>query len=148
LPAPGGAPSAPPTPPPPPTPTPTAGTIPPTPTDVAAPPPNALRTASGLASRVLTPGRGTRRPGPNDRVTVHYSGWTTDGHRFDSSVERGQSAMFPVSGVIPGFAEGLQLMVEGEHRRVWIPESLAYGGRAGAPAGMLVFDIELIRIEP
>lgn len=122
--------------------------LPTTPPDVAAPPPNAIRSASGLASRVLTPGRGTRRPGPTDRVTIHYSGWTTDGRRFDSSVERGEPATFPVNGVIAGFAEGLQLMVEGESRRLWIPESLAYQGRPNAPQGMLVFDIDLIRIEP
>lgn len=142
------APAPTPTPPSPPPQPATPPTIPLTPGDVAAPPPTATRQVSGLASRVLAAGRGTRRPGPNDRVTVHYAGWTTDGHRFDSSWERGQPATFPVNGVIPGFAEGLQLMVEGERRRLWIPESLAYGGRPGPPRGMLVFDVELIRIEP
>jgi protein-disulfide isomerase len=121
---------------------------PPTPPDVAAPPPSATRTATGLATRVLAPGSGTQRPGPHDRVVVHYAGWTTDGRSFDESYTRGEPPTFPVDGVIAGFAEALQLMVVGERRRVWIPESLAYGGRAGAPAGMLVFDIELVRIEP
>jgi peptidylprolyl isomerase len=119
----------------------------PAPPSVSAPPANATRTASGLAYLVLAPGRGTRRPGQTDRVEVHYSGWTTDGRMFDSSVTRGASATFPVSGVIAGFAEALQLMVEGQRLRVWIPERLAYEGRPGRPAGMLVFDIELLRIE-
>lgn len=121
--------------------------VPPTPTDVAAPPANAQREASGLASRVLVAGTGSRHPGPNSRVVVHYTGWTSDGAVFDSSRTRGQPATFPVSGVIAGFAEGIRLMVEGETRRIWVPESLAYQGRRARPAGMLVFDIELVRIE-
>jgi peptidylprolyl isomerase len=117
------------------------------PPDVAAPPPDADVTASGLASRVLQAGTGTAHPSATDRVTVHYTGWTTDGERFDSSRERGEPATFPLNGVIAGWTEGVQLMVEGEHRRFWIPESLAYMGRPGRPAGMLVFDVELIAIE-
>lgn len=118
------------------------------PPDVAAPPADAERTASGLASKQLRPGTGTTHPGPTDRVTVHYVGWTTDGRRFDSSIERNRPATFPLNGVIRGWTEGVQLMVEGERRRFWIPAELAYGEnpRPGAPAGMLVFDIELIRI--
>lgn len=116
-----------------------------TPTDVAAPPATARREASGLASRVLAAGTGTRHPSASSHVVVHYSGWTTDGQLFDSSRTRGEPATFPVDGVIPGFSEALQLMVEGEQRRVWIPEDLAYRG-SHAPFGMLVFDIELIRI--
>ncbi len=80
-------------------------------------------------------------------MTVHYTGWTTDGKMFDSSVVRGQPASFPLNQVIRGWTEGLRLMVEGEKRRLWIPEKLAYGGRAGAPQGMLVFDVELISIQ-
>ncbi|GAB4110737.1 MAG: hypothetical protein OHK0013_46630 [Sandaracinaceae bacterium] len=117
-----------------------------TPDDVAAVPANAQRTASGLASRVLRPGTGTRHPTAESVVEVHYSGWTTDGNMFDSSVTRGEPAQFPLNGVIAGWTEGVQLMVEGERRRFWIPESLAYQGRPGAPAGMLVFDVELLRI--
>ena len=79
-------------------------------------------------------------------MTVHYSGWTTDGKMFDSSVTRGQPATFPLDGVIGGWTEGVQLMVEGEKARFWIPEKLAYKGER-APYGMLVFDIELIKIE-
>ena len=119
----------------------------PAPPDVAAPPPDAQKTASGLASKVLTPGTGTRHPRPNSRVTVHYTGWTTDGKMFDSSVTRGQTIAFGLDQVIPGWTEGVQMMVEGEKRRLWIPERLAYAGAPGAPAGMLVFDVELIKIE-
>jgi len=118
------------------------------PPDVADIPPYAVRTASGLASYAIRPGTGTTHPTANDRVSVHYSGWTTDGNMFDSSVERGEPATFPLSAVIAGWTEGVQLMVEGERRRLWIPEDLAYGGRPGAPQGMLVFDVELLRIVP
>ena len=75
---------------------------------------------------------------------MHYTGWTTDGKMFDSSVMRGQPATFPLNRVIPGWTEGLQLMVVGEKRRFWIPEKLAYQGKEGAPKGMLVFDVELL----
>lgn len=118
----------------------------PAPSDVGAVPADATRTESGLASRVLTPGTGTTHPTAASRVRVHYTGWTTDGHMFDSSRTRGEPAEFPLSGVIAGWTEGVQLMVEGERRRFWIPENLAYQGRPGAPAGMLVFDVELLRI--
>jgi len=117
---------------------------------VAAPPADAEKTASGLAKKVLQPGTGTEKPGPRDRVTVHYTGWTTDGRMFDSSVKRGQPATFPLNGVIKGWTEGLQLMVQGEKARFWIPAELAYGEtpqRPGAPAGMLVFDVELLSLE-
>jgi len=80
-------------------------------------------------------------------VTVHYTGWTTDGQMFDSSVARGEPAQFGLDQVIPGWTEGLQLMVEGERRRFWIPARLAYEGQPGRPQGVLVFDIELIRID-
>ncbi|MEO6212583.1 MAG: FKBP-type peptidyl-prolyl cis-trans isomerase [Vicinamibacterales bacterium] len=119
----------------------------PAPADVASVPADATRTSSGLASRVLGAGRGTRHPRPNSKVTVHYTGWTTDGQMFESSVQRGESISFDLDGVIPGWTEGVQMMVEGEKRRFWIPEALAYKGAPGSPAGMLVFDIELIRIE-
>src|SRR3954463_4916323 len=115
------------------------------PPDVAAPPANATKTASGLATRVLTPGKGTDHPPKEDVVTIHYTGWKSDGSMFDSSVTRGKPSSFPVNRVIAGFSEGLQLMVPGEKRRLWIPESLAYKG-AREPKGMLVFDIELLDI--
>jgi peptidylprolyl isomerase len=116
------------------------------PADVKAPPADAKRTSSGLAYMVLTPGIGTRHPKKVDEVTVHYTGWTTDGRMFDSSVARGKPATFPLDHVIPGWTEGVQLMVEGEKTRFWIPERLAYQGKQ-APYGMLVFDVELIKIQ-
>jgi len=116
------------------------------PPDVAAPPADAEVTDSGLSSKVLTEGTGTVHPDAWDTVTVHYTGWTTDGKMFDSSVSRGQPATFALNRVIPGWTEGVQLMVIGEKRRFWIPEDIAYGGRPGAPAGMLVFDVELLEI--
>ena len=120
----------------------------PPPPDVAAAPPDAIVTASGLASKVLTPGRGTERPTAASTIKVHYSGWTTDGQMFDSSVVRGEPTSFGVTRVIRGWTEGVQLMVKGEKRRFWIPAGLAYGDnpRAGAPRGLLVFDVELLEI--
>jgi peptidylprolyl isomerase len=116
---------------------------------VKSPPLDAEKTASGLASKVLTPGKGKEKPTAEDTVKVHYTGWTTDGVKFDSSVDRGQPAQFPLRGVIKGWTEGVPLMVEGEKRRFWIPGDLAYGdtpARPGAPAGTLVFDVELLSI--
>jgi len=117
------------------------------PADVAEPPKDAEFTASGLASKVLTVGTGSEKPAAEDTVEVHYTGWTTDGEMFDSSVERGEPAKFPLNRVIAGWTEGLQLMVSGEKRRFWIPQDLAYKGRPGPPAGMLVFDVELLSIK-
>lgn len=118
-----------------------------TPKDVAKPPRAAKKTDSGLRYMVLNPGTGADHPGATSKVTVHYSGWTTDGKLFDSSVMRGEPSSFGLNQVIAGWTEGLQLMVPGETTRFWIPEELAYGGRPGKPAGMLVFDVELISID-
>ena len=79
-----------------------------------------------------------------DKVKVHYTGWTTDGKMFDTSLERGQPISFPLTGVIEGWTEGVQLMTIGEKMRFWIPERLAYKGKD--PKGMLVFDVELLAI--
>jgi peptidylprolyl isomerase len=117
------------------------------PTDVKAPPDDAKKTSTGLAYRVLKPGTGARNPAAWSRVTVHYTGWTTDGKMFDSSVIQGKPVTFELNSVVPGWTEGVALMVEGERTRFWIPENLAYKGEAGQPRGMLVFDIELVRIE-
>ena len=124
-------------------------TMPETPADVKAAPADASKTASGLASKVLTPGKGGDKPAAEDTVTVHYSGWTTDGKLFDSSVKRGSPASFPLNGVIKGWTEGLQLMEVGEKRRFWIPADLAYGEDPGGgrPGGTLVFDVELLSIK-
>jgi FKBP-type peptidyl-prolyl cis-trans isomerase len=120
------------------------------PSDVEAVPKGAKKTASGLAYRILSHGKGKVHPKAENTVEVHYSGWTTDGKMFDSSVTRGQPATFPLSGVIKGWTEGVQLMVVGDKARFWIPGALAYGDtptRPGAPTGMLVFDIELLDIK-
>lgn len=122
--------------------------MPETPKDVAAAPADAKTTASGLSSKVLEKGKSEIHPKATDTVTVHYSGWTTDGKLFDSSVKRGKPSSFPLNGVIAGWTEGVQLMVEGEKRRFWIPAKMAYGENPGGgmPGGLLVFDIELIKI--
>ena len=117
------------------------------PPNVAAAPPRANRTASGLAYLMLAPGTGTTHPSPTSRVTVHYTGWTTDGKMFDSSRKRGRKATFPLNRLIAGWTEGLQLMVVGAHYRFWIPERLAYKGSPNKPQGVLVFDIELFAIQ-
>src|SRR2546427_9527535 len=114
------------------------------PPDVAAPPADAVKTPSGLASKVITPGTGKTHPTPADIVTVHYTGWKTDGSMIDSSVLRGKPSTFPLNGVIKGWTEGVQLMVDGEKRRFWIPDTLAYKGQSQRPQGMLGFDVELI----
>ena len=116
------------------------------PEDVAGPPGDAEKLPDGLASKVLKKGTGTQKPTPTSTVTVHYTGWTTDGRMFDSSAG-GAPASFPLSQVIRGWTEGVGLMVVGEKRRLWIPQDLAYQGRPGAPAGMLVFDVELLAIQ-
>ena len=118
------------------------------PPDVAAPPPEARSTPSGLYYKVIKAGAGTRRPAARDSVTVHYSGWTTAGELFDSTVVKGTPVTLDLNNVIRGWTEGLQLMVEGERTRFWIPEKAAYRGERGKPRGMLVFDIDLITIEP
>lgn len=119
----------------------------PPPPDVAAPPADAIVTASGLASKVITPGMSNVRPEARSRVRVHYTGWTTDGKTFDSSVSRGEPIEFSLQGVIAGWTEGLQLMVVGEKRRLWIPPHLAYNNAPGTPQGTLVFDVELLGVQ-
>jgi peptidylprolyl isomerase len=125
----------------------TTGSVPPAPEDVAAAPSDAQVTASGLASKVIEAGGGKEHPGKTDVVKVHYTGWTTDGKMFDSSLTKGKPASFPLDKVIAGWTEGVQLMVAGETRRFWIPEALAYKGASGRPAGTLVFDVKLISFD-
>ncbi|HEX4346283.1 MAG TPA: FKBP-type peptidyl-prolyl cis-trans isomerase [Vicinamibacterales bacterium] len=118
------------------------------PADVAAPPADAKKTASGIAYKVLTPGDGGRHPSPSSIVTVNYSGWQqANGVLFDSSYLHGEPAQFPLNGVIKGWTEGVALMVEGEKTRFWIPDDLAYKGQPSRPQGMLVFDVELLKIQ-
>ena len=98
---------------------------------------------------MLRQGTGFRKPDGLREVLVHYTGWTTDGKMFDSSIPRGRPSTFALNQVIKGWTEGVQLMVEGEKTRFWIPGELAYGdkpSRPGSPAGDLVFDIELLKL--
>ena len=118
----------------------------PVPSDVAAPPADATTTKSGLATKVLQPGTGTIHPGKDEVVTLDYSGWTTDGKMFDSSVVRGRPVTIQVKKLLPGFSEGVEMMVVGETRRLWIPQSLAYKGQQNRPQGMLVFDVTLVEL--
>ena len=108
--------------------------------------PGVTTTASGLQYEVLTPGTGPK-PKPNQTVKVHYHGTLIDGTVFDSSVQRGEPIEFPVTGVIPGWVEALQLMPVGSKWKLFIPQNLAYGPRATGkiPAGSaLVFEVELL----
>ena len=118
-----------------------------TPADLTAPPADAETLRSGLATKVLKPGTGTRHPNRRSTVVVNYSGWTTEGRMFDSTILRGQPAQFPLDRVIKGWTEGIPLMVEGEVRRFWIPAKLAYADQPEMPQGMLIFDVELVAIK-
>lgn len=120
------------------------------PADVEAPPADAITTSSGLAFKILREGSGDQHPTASSSVEVHYTGWMTNGEMFDSSVVRDETITFPLNGVIQGWTEGVQTMVEGEKKRFWIPGDLAYGdrpSRPGMPYGMLVFDVDLIAIK-
>jgi FKBP-type peptidyl-prolyl cis-trans isomerase len=112
------------------------------PPDVAAPPKDAHVTPSGLASKMLRVGISSTHPSPQSRVSVRYTGWTTDGKMFENS----EFSLTPLSQLIPGWVEGLQLMVVGEKRRFWIPAELAYAKFPDRPQGMLVFDVELLAV--
>lgn len=110
---------------------------------------NVRETTSGLQYVVEKEGEGAQ-PKPEDEVTVHYTGRLLDGTVFDSSVNRGEPATFPLNRVIPGWTEGVQLMKEGAKYTFFIPSDLAYGpqGIPGAipPHSTLIFDVELIKV--
>jgi len=109
-----------------------------------------VQTKSGLQYMVLKEGTGAK-PGPTDEVTVHYTGKLLDGTVFDSSVDRGEPATFPLDRVIAGWTEGLQLMSEGSEYRFFIPSELAYGSQGSGdkilPNATLIFDVKLIKVE-
>ena len=108
-----------------------------------------VTTESGLQYEVLTSGTGAS-PAETDQVSVHYHGTLIDGTVFDSSVDRGQPATFPVNGVIPGWVEALQLMNVGSKYKLYIPSDLAYGERGAGgsigPNATLIFEVELLSI--
>ena len=106
-------------------------------------------TASGLQFKVIETGDNAAHPKATDKVTVHYHGTLIDGTVFDSSVERGEPATFPLNRVIKGWTEGLQLMVIGDKTRFFIPSKLAYGNQSTgkiAAGSTLIFDVELLAI--
>lgn len=114
--------------------------------------PGVVTLPSGLQYKVLKEGDGPT-PGPNDLVTVHYTGTLVDGTRFDSSVERGEPAQIPVTGVIRGWSEALQKMKVGSKWQLFIPPDLGYGDspRPGGPIppnAALVFEVELLGVTP
>ena len=115
------------------------------PPDLLAPPADAVRTASGVVYRVLTRGAGGPHPGPGSTLRVDYTGWTTDGKAFDSSLTSGAPAILPLDALIDGWKQGMPLMSRGDTFRVWIPGHLAYDGSGmpGVPNGPLVFDVTL-----
>ena len=107
-------------------------------------------TASGLQYEVLTQGKG-KKPSAADQVKVHYTGELLSGEVFDSSRQRGEPVTFGLNQVIPGWTEGLQLMSEGTRARLYIPSDLAYGpggSRAIGPNETLIFDVELLEVNP
>lgn len=125
-----------------------AGAIPP-PGDVAGIPEDALVTDEGVAIRMLEDGDGETYPGLEDDIIVHYTGWQTDGTMFDSSVLRGEPNRFPLGRLIDGWQIALPKISEGGKALIWIPGDLAYDKRADrpdAPKGMLVFEVELIKV--
>lgn len=121
---------------------------PPVPKDVAKPPKSAKKTKLGTYYKFLKRGKSKQHPGPQGRVMLHYTGWTTDGRMFDSTTTYNSSPVFTLDSVIAGWTDVLQLMAPGDTVRTWIPEALAYKDRYGGPKGMLVYEIELVEIEP
>ena len=120
----------------------------PAPSDLGAPPNDAVKSSTGLISKRIKPGTSDEKPIATDVVTVNYTGWRSDGMMVDSSVARGQASTFPLDKVMTGWRECVMLMTIGETRRCWVPQALAYNGRAGRPTGTVVFDIELIDFRP
>jgi peptidylprolyl isomerase len=114
------------------------------PADVASVPADASRNSSGLATKVLKPGTGTDHPAKDEIVVVDYTGWTSDGKMFDNTEAEGGPRALTLNRIIPGLSEGVQMMVVGETRRLWVPQALAFKGQPGKPEGQLVFDVTLL----
>ena len=122
--------------------------IPNPPAALTKPDPTAARTPSGLFTKKLESGVGTRKPGPASRVLLNYTLWTSDGKTFDSTYSRKRPTAFMLDRVLPAFSEGVQQMVEGEKRMFWIPEALGGAQWPGSPKGLLVFEVDLLTIMP
>jgi len=116
----------------------------PAPADVASVPADASKNSSGLATKVLKPGTGTDHPAKDETVLVDYTGWTSDGKMFDNTHVEGGPRTLVLNRIIPGLSEGVQMMVVGETRRLWVPQGLAFKGLPGKPAGQVVFDVTLL----
>ncbi len=110
------------------------------------PPPDAERLPLGAFTRVSMPGTGDKHPAADSRVLVHYIGWGADGRIFDSTLHRNRPTAFLLDMVLPAFSEGVQKMVVGERRYLWIPGRIAAGQWPKAPKGRLLFEVELLRI--
>lgn len=119
--------------------------------DAAAKETGAIKTPSGMVFRTMTPGQGAS-PGPTDTVKVHYAGTLTDGTEFDSSVKRGEPAVFRLDQVIPCWTEAVQRMKVGEKARIVCPSDIAYGDKGRPPTipggATLVFEVELLGVNP
>jgi len=120
---------------------------PPTPSDLTSPAQGAVRMPSGVIMRVLTPGVGTSHPSVNNWVTVDYTGWTSDGKLFETTIMSGHPAVVLLGRALAGWQDSLPHMVVGEKVRLWIPAALAFGEKPDSrflPAGNLVYDLELL----
>jgi len=123
----------------------------PAPANVAAPPADAMKTASGLAYKITKPGAGAAaaHPKADELIMMNYTGWTPDGEMIETSIGRG-SQTIPLNTRIPGLQEGIQLMAPGQTALFWIPEKLAFNGAKGpkGPKGNVVYEIDLIASMP
>jgi peptidylprolyl isomerase len=122
--------------------------VPNMPVSLEEPPADAEQTASGSFTRRIAEGTGEERPGPDDVALLDWTGWTKEGETFGSTRINGRPTAFPLDKVMAPFADAVRLMVVGEKRQIWIPADLAAGQFPGAPRGMLIFEVELLRILP
>lgn len=118
----------------------------PVPPDVAAPPPDAKRTARGVAYRMLKTGTGAK-PTATDLVKIHYTGWTTEGRLVASTALEGSPETITLTATLPGWAEVIPLLAVGDRVRIWVPDTLAFKGQPHKPQGMIVYDLELVSFD-
>lgn len=116
--------------------------------ELKTPPADAQRLASGLVTKVIVPGTGEEHPDSNDLVAVHFIGWTPTGQEFRNSYTADKHGVFNLQEVFPGWSEGIQKMVVGEKRRLWIPSHLGPQNPRSGPPGASIFDVELLGIKP